>query len=488
MVRCVQRVGKAFSEMLLERFYNDLLAQGSYLLACQETKTAIVVDPNRDVDRYIEFAAREKLTIAYVTETHIHADFVSGARDLARKTGATLLLSGEGGPDWSYGFAKSDGARLLHHGDAIEVGRVHIDVRHTPGHTPEHLSFVVTDTATNARPVGMFSGDFVFVGDVGRPDLLERAANVRGTMDAMARQLHQSIRALADLPDYLQLWPGHGAGSACGKALGAMPSTTLGYERVANWAFQIADEDAFVREVLADQPEPPKYFATMKVVNRDGPSPAPEMSALPDISLADFERMLSSDVAMIDVRSTADFAAGHIPKTINIPTGSSFATWSGSLIRYDQDIVLLADDPKRIAKARHGLALIGLDRVVGSAGRALRDEWSRAHGALQTTRVLRLDDLDGTNDRRMIDVRGSSEWNAGHMPHAEHRFLGDLVASMRDVPRDTPITLHCAGGTRSAIAASLLQAEGFTDVANFSSGFSSWDAAGRPVQTPGKKI
>src|SRR5262249_7144793 len=215
------------------------------------------------VERYIAAAAHQKLTIAYVTETHIHADFVSGARDLAHKTGAQLLLSGEGGEEWQYRFAKADGARLVRHGDAIDLGRVRIDVRHTPGHTPEHVCFVVTDRANSERPVGMFSGDFVFVGDVGRPDLLERAANQRGSMDALARSLFRSVRALSDLPDYLQLWPGHGAGSACGKSLGAMPSTTIGYERISNWAFQIDDEERFVREVLTGQPEPPKYFATM---------------------------------------------------------------------------------------------------------------------------------------------------------------------------------------------------------------------------------
>ncbi|HEY9226725.1 MAG TPA: rhodanese-like domain-containing protein [Gemmatimonadaceae bacterium] len=467
--------------MLLERFYNDLLAQSSYLIACQDSHTAIVVDPNRDIDRYIEAAAHHKLTIAYVTETHIHADFVSGARDLARKTGAKLLVSGEGGEDWSYRFAKSDGARLLRHGNVIELGDVRISVRHTPGHTPEHIAFLVTDLAASDRPLGMVTGDFVFVGDVGRPDLLERAANVSGTMDAMARQLFHSIRALEDLPDHLQLWPGHGAGSACGKSLGALPSTTLGYERIANWAFQIDDEEKFVREVLADQPEPPKYFAMMKAVNRDGPAPAPEHNALPEIGLADFERLASQGVAMIDVRSTADFASGHIPKTINIPTGSSFATWAGSLIRYDQDMVLLADDPKRIAKARHGLALIGLDRVIGRAGAQLRDAWKQTRGSLGTVRVMPVQELAEAKDRRVIDVRGASEWKEGHMANAEHRFLGNLLSNIADLPRDTPIAVHCQGGTRSAIAASLLQKEGFTDVANVAGGIQAWKAAGLPT-------
>jgi hydroxyacylglutathione hydrolase len=470
--------------MLLERLYDDWLAQASYLLACQQTKRAIIVDPNRDVDRYIAAAAHEKLTIAYVAETHIHADFVSGARELAHKTGAKLLLSGEGGTEWQYRFATGDGATLVRDGDEIDLGQVLLRVRHTPGHTPEHVCFVVTDRAASDRPIGMFSGDFVFVGDVGRPDLLERAANVRGTMDAMARSLFRSLRALSDLPDYLQLWPGHGPGSACGKALGAMPSTTLGYERIANWAFQTDDEDRFVAEVLAGQPEPPKYFATMKAVNRDGPPPAPPMTELPQIDLATFERVIEAGTPVIDVRSTAEFAAGHLPQVLNIPTGTSFITWAGSLLPYDRDLVLLADDEKRLSRARHGLCLIGLDRVTAWGGRDLRAEWQARNGNLQTIPYVDAKQLAASRDRRVIDVRGAAEWNEGHLSNAEHRFLGDLAAQLRDIPRDAPIAVHCQGGTRSAIAASLLQAQGFTDVANLAGGIKAWQAAGFPIERP----
>ena len=467
--------------MLLERLYNDLLAQGSYLLGSQSAKLAIIIDPNRDVDRYIEAAAREKLQIAYVTETHIHADFVSGARELAAKTGAQLLLSGEGGRDWQYAFASSAGARLLHDGDTIEVGPVRLDVRHTPGHTPEHLCFVVTDREASERPVGMFTGDFIFVGDVGRPDLLERAAKVTGTMKASARDLFRSLRATSDLPDYLQLWPGHGAGSACGKALGALPSTTLGYERLAGWAFNVADEAEFVRQVLADQPEPPRYFAVMKTVNRDGPAPVPPQHALRDLTLVELERALAGDAIVVDVRATADFALGHVPGAINLPLGSSFATWAGSLLAYDRDIVLLADEPRRVDRARHGLLLIGLDRVVATGGRALREAWRAKHGPLQTVRQLGVNQLSETSDRRVLDVRRATEWREGHMRNAEHFYLGDLVALSRDLHRDTPIAVHCQGGTRSAIAASLLQAEGFTNVANVAGGIQAWTEAGLPV-------
>ena len=466
--------------MLLKRLYDEALAQASYLIGCEQTGMAIVVDPNRDVEQYIEAARREHMRIAFVTETHIHADFISGARDLARATRATLLLSAEGGADWQYKFAQQDGARLLHHGDRFDVGVVRFDVRHTPGHTPEHIVFLVTDTATSERPVGMLSGDFIFVGDVGRPDLLERAAKEHGTMETLARRLFQSIRATADLPDYLQLWPGHGAGSACGKALGAMPSTTLGYERIANWAFQIDDEREFVRVVTEGQPEPPKYFARMKTVNRDGPMPVVH-APLEELTLDDVRRALQSGTPVIDVRATADFAHGHIPGTINIPTGTSFTTWAGSLLPYDRDLVLLADDAARLRRARMLLSLIGFDRIAGFAGAKVREAWASSVSPLQSVEQVDIATLAADTKRTVIDVRGAAEWNDGHIERAKHFFLGDLVELTKDLPRDMPLALHCQGGTRSAIAASLLQKEGFTNVANASGGITAWQRAGLPL-------
>lgn len=467
--------------MLLKRIYEDALAQASYLIACEQSGQAIVVDPNRDVERYLEAAKDEGVTITDVTETHIHADFVSGARDLARRAGAHLLLSGDGGADWQYGFAGSEGARLLHDGDRFQVGTVRFDVRHTPGHTPEHLSFLVTDTTMSESAVGMLTGDFLFVGDVGRPDLLERAANVHGTMTAMARALFRSVRALRDLPDYLQIWPGHGAGSACGKSLGALPSTTLGFERLANWALQIDDDDEFVRAVLAGQPEPPGYFARMKVVNRAGPPAWPEMDSLPELHVPGIRRALGTGVAVIDVRPSVEFAKGHIPGTLSIPMGDSLATWAGTLIEDRRDIVLLADAGARLRAAQRVLALIGLDRVVGWAGTTARMTWEAEVGPLARVRQVSAE-MVGNEGRVIIDVRRASEWDEGHVPGARHVYLGELAAITEDLPRDTPIALHCQGSTRASIAASILQAKGFTDVANVSGGYRAWTAAGLPVE------
>ena len=467
--------------MLLKRIYEDALAQASYLIGCDQTGRAIVVDPDRDVERYLQAAKAEGVTITDVTETHIHADFVSGSRELARRAGARLRLSGDGGPDWQYAFAGVEGARLIHDGDRFEVGTVRFEVRHTPGHTPEHLSFLVTDTTMSERAVGMLTGDFLFVGDVGRPDLLERAANVHGTMDAMARDLFRSLRALGDLPDYLQIWPGHGAGSACGKALGNLPSTTLGFERVANWAFQIDDENDFVRVVLAGQPEPPGYFARMKVVNRAGPSPWPDMDSLPEIHVPGIRRALATDVAVIDVRPSAEFAVAHIPGTLSVPMGDSLATWAGTLIDDRREIVLLADDSARLRAAQRVLALIGLDRVVGWAGKSARMTWQTEVGPLSRVRQVAPEAV-ASDDRLVVDVRRGSEWDEGHVPGARHVYLGDLAAGTDDLPRDTPIALHCQGSTRASIAASILQAKGFTDVANVSGGFRAWEEAGLPVE------
>jgi hydroxyacylglutathione hydrolase len=467
--------------MILERVFDSMLAQASYLIGCEETRQAIVIDPNRDTDQYVAIAERQRLTITHVTETHIHADFISGARELARKTGGQLVLSGAGGPDWSYAFARSSGARLVRDGDTIEVGTIQLGVRETPGHTPEHICFLVTDRTMSDRVVGMATGDFIFVGDVGRPDLLERAANVKGSMDTLARALFRSIRATGELPDYLQLWPGHGAGSACGKSLGAMPFTTLGFERVANWAFQLDGEDAFVAQVLSGQPEPPGYFARMKSLNRDDPPPAPARAALPTMDVARLEAAMETGAVALDVRPTASFAGEHIPSTINMPAGTSLARWSGTLLGYDQDIILLDDDQSRIDLARHTLMLIGLDRVVGQGGAELRREWINARGALQTTQRLDITKLSSQSPRVVVDVRGEAEWSEGHLPGAEHHYLGDLLRSVGDMPHDTPIALYCQGGTRAAIGASLLQAAGFTDVSTAPGGVDAWQAAGLAV-------
>ena len=469
--------------MLLKRFYDEGLAQASYLVGSERTGEALVVDPLRDLEPYVAAAADEELRITHVTETHIHADFLSGARDLVRRTGARLLLSAEGGADWQYHFAPDERAELLRDGDSFTLGEIRVDVRHTPGHTPEHLVFLVTDGAVADRPLGIFTGDFIFVGDVGRPDLLERAARVAGTMESSARALFQSLRTMREYPEYLQLWPGHGAGSACGKALGAMPSTTLGYERLFNWAFQVTDEEEFVRTVLAGQPEAPKYFGRMKRLNRDGPPPsaATSLHELDSGTLA--ARLDAGDSTVVDTRSSVAFTTGFIPGTINIPGGRSFTNWAGSLLSSDRHIILIAENESRARALARELSLIGIGRVHGWSDAKVVSRWQGAGHRLQRAQTVHSRDLATLDEPVVIDVRAASEWDAGHIPGARHIFLGDLIDAADELPRDRPLVIACQGGSRSSIGSSLLRAHGFENVINLSGGFAEWQEAGLPVET-----
>ena len=470
--------------MLLERYYDDSLAQASYLIGCERAREAIIVDANRDIDRYTRAAAAQRMRIRFVTETHIHADYLSGSRDLARATGAELLLSGHGGSGWGYAFAGNAGARLLRDGDTIMVGAVRIQVMHSPGHTPEHICLILTDTAASDRAVGMLTGDFIFVGDVGRPDLLERAANMQGTMATAARQLYESLERTRDMPDYLQLWPGHGAGSACGKSLGAMPQTTLGYERIVNPAFQQQTESAFVDWVLADQPEPPRYFAVMKRLNRDGPPARPAWDSFRQVDAAAVETAIDKDQWVVDVRASAEFAQMHVPGTLNIPASKSLPTYAGTVLTYDRPITIIAKTREQAQSVIAQLALIGLDNVAGFATLDVLQQIKSAGRRLAAVRAIDATGLSARLEKdalRVVDVRGTSEWKNGHLPRATHIYLGDLEQRMASSPRNEPIVVHCETGTRASIAASLLMARGFADVTVLTGGYDAWRKAGLPI-------
>lgn len=473
--------------MILKRFYDEKLAQASYLIGCAATGDALVVDPNRDVEPYLRAAEAEGVRITHITETHIHADFVSGARELAARTGATLHLSDEGDADWKYAYAAEYDAVLVRDGDAFRVGNIAIEVVHTPGHTPEHLSFLVTDTAAADRPIGILTGDFVFVGDVGRPDLLEKAAQVAGTMEAGARTLFGSLQRFKQLPDYLQVWPGHGAGSACGKGLSAIPHSTVGYERMFNWALAVEDEDAFVRAVLAGQPEPPRYFAEMKRINREGPRVLGALRRPERLADARLAATLDAGGLVVDTRPADEFAAGHVPGTINIPLNRSFTTWAGWLVPYDRDFFLIVDDARResVDEAARDLAMIGLDAVSGYFGTGAVASWAAEDRALQTTPqigAVELAERLRADEVRVVDVRGAAEWEAGHLPGVENIPVGYLADRLDEIPRDRPLVLQCQGGARSAIAASVLQAKGLPDVINLADGYAAWVAAGNPTE------
>jgi hydroxyacylglutathione hydrolase len=450
--------------VIVRRFFEPLLAQTSYLIGCAAAGDAVVIDPHRDVQQYIDAAASAGLRISHVTETHIHADFASGARELAHRTGASLCLSDEGDQDWKYRFAHD---RKLKHGDRITIGNVRLDVLHTPGHTPEHLTFLITDGAVADRPIAAATGDFLFVGDVGRPDLLEKAAKMKGTMEAGARTLWRSLQAFAQHPDWLQIWPGHGAGSSCGKGISAVPHSTLGYERLFNWAFNAKSEDDFVAGVLSGQPDPPTYFAEMKRLNKEGPAILAGAGSREPGSAGQLAEVIRRGDLVIDTRPAEDFAEGHVPGTLNIPLNGSFVTWAGWLVPYDRDFYVITD---RIDDVRRALALIGLDRIAGQFP-------SAAGAGAETIDQITVADLAKRlplNGLPVIDVRNDNEWAEGHLPSAIHIPLGHLAERAAEVPADTQVILQCQSGARSSIAASLLQRMGRKNVANLVGGYNAW--------------
>jgi len=468
--------------MFIKRFFEPSIAQASYLIGCQANGEAIVIDANRDADQYIQVAAQEGLRITHITETHIHADYVSGSRELAHKTGGTLYLSDEGDADWKYAFA-SEG-RLLHDGDHLQIGNIRVDVLHTPGHTPEHLSFLITDGAAANQPIAAVTGDFVFVGDVGRPDLLERAANLTGTMEVGARRLWKSLQAFAKQEDWLQIWPGHGAGSACGKGISSIPSSTLGYERRFNWAFNVTSEADFVQRVLEGQPEPPAYFASMKRINKAGPALLGGFAAPPRVPDTKLAELLASVALVVDTRPAAEFAAQHVPGTLNLPLNTSFVTWAGWLVPSNADLYLIVDEATaaQLPDVMRSLALIGIDRVAGWLSTSAVVTSAELRSTPQID-VRELQSRIAAGAAIVVDVRSANEWAGGHIPGAQHIALGYLADRCRSLPATQPIVVQCQSGARSAIAASLLERLGFSKVTNLIGGFSAWTAAGLPVDS-----
>lgn len=470
--------------MIFKRFYDDNLAQASYMIACEKACEAIVIDPNLDVAQYTRAAGVQRARITQVTETHVHADFLSGAHALAEATGATLNLSAEGDARWGYTAAAMKGVNPLRDGTEIIVGRVRLRAAHTPGHTPEHLSFFVSDLERGEDPVGAFTGDFIFVGDVGRPDLLERAAGATGNMAASAKELFKSVRRFSKQPDHLQIWPGHGAGSACGKSLGSMPQSTLGYEKLFNWAFAEMSENDFVARVLEDQPVPPRYFAVMKRVNRDGVRPA-TLARPMLLGLEDLERVLRDKAPVIDTRPADKFAAGHVPGTLNIPFGKSFLNWAGALVPEDHDFYLVVEGEGAEEPVVADLAKIGLNRVAGFFRSEVVPAWKSRHGKSETVPQLnvgQLRDIMAKKEVQIVDVRAPDEWSHGHLPGAIHIPLAALPDRVGELDPSVPIVLHCKGGGRSSIATSFLQANGIGGVANLAGGYDAWLAEGFEVE------
>ncbi|GGI87710.1 MBL fold metallo-hydrolase [Deinococcus wulumuqiensis] len=456
--------------MFFERFYDTDLAQASYMVGCQKTGECLVIDPVRDIQKYLDKAAEQKLRVTHVTETHIHADYLSGSRELAAATGAKLSLSDEGDADWKYSF----GSEKLRHGDTFMVGNIKVEARHTPGHTPESLSFLVTDTPRGNVPVMYFTGDFVFVGDIGRPDLLDEAAGGQDTRFVGARQMFASLRdQFLTLPDGVQVWPAHGSGSACGKALGAVPSTTVGHERALAWwsaYVQKGDEQGFTAELLSGQPDAPLYYGRMKEQNKSGPAVLGEVAPLPEFSAAEVGAKLAAGTVLIDTRAKERHQAAAPRHSVNIPAGNTFETWSGWLLRpEDADYVLLTESAQQAEELRRRLWMVGLDNVSGYVTSTDGLDTAQA----QPFAATELPQHDGA---LVLDVRKKTEYDEGHIPGAKQLHAGRLPWKLAELPRDQEIVVHCQGGARSAAAASFLRSQGF-NVTEIAGGYEAWAQA-----------
>ncbi len=472
--------------MLFRQIFDERLAQYAYLIGCQATGEAIVIDPERDIDQYVKIATAEGLEITAVAETHIHADFLSGSREFAEQHGVKVYLSDEGDADWKYEWVKKGNYdyTLLHDGDTFKIGNIELKAVHTPGHTPEHMSFLVTDLGGGAdEPMGMATGDFVFVGDLGRPDLLESAAGVEGAMEPSAKRLFASVQEFLDLPDYLQIWPGHGAGSACGKALGAVPESTVGYERRYNAAIRtaITGEDEFVDYILEGQPEPPLYFARMKRDNKLGPA---LLGTLPQPRLLTARELVKlsgrTDIIVLDTRlDRTAFMAGHLPGSVFAPLNKSFPTIAGSYVEEDAPIYLIVEE-KSLDEAVRSLIRIGLDNVVGYAEPDALLVYDETHGKLNSIEEVKFDSVkshQNLHDVEILDVRGISEYKEGHVPDALNVAHTRLLVRHDELPADRRLLIHCGTGARASSAASLLARLGYP-VALVNDEFDNWPRIG----------
>ncbi|TDW30042.1 MBL fold metallo-hydrolase [Cryobacterium psychrophilum] len=458
--------------MLLERIYDQDLAQASYFIGCQSKGEAIVVDPRRDIAVYESLAAANGMKIVAVAETHIHADFLSGTRELAGATGATLYVSGEGGTDWQYGFD----AERLNNGDVVTLGNITVKALHTPGHTPEHLSFLITDGAFANTPGYLLSGDFVFSGDLGRPDLLDEAAGGIDTRFVGARQLFSSLRdKFLTLPDHVQVHPGHGAGSACGKALGALPSSTVGYERLYSWwgpYLAADDEEGFINELLDGQPDAHAYFGRMKRENRDGPAVMGERAPLVELDLADVARDLDADtVTFVDTRNNAQVHEGTVTRSVNIPAGKSTASFGAWVVNPETDtnpLVLLAPNQAAAQEMWDHLVRVGIDKIAG---------FVTSFDGLPTSipKLIQPSDLDTIDAALVLDVRNRTEHSAGHIPGSQQLSGGRVMWHLDQLPANGTIVSYCQSGVRNSVAASALRRAGY-DVVELDGSYLGWAA------------
>jgi glyoxylase-like metal-dependent hydrolase (beta-lactamase superfamily II)/rhodanese-related sulfurtransferase len=457
--------------MYFEQFYLGCLAHASYMLGSDGE--AAVVDPQRDVEIYVKAADDHGLKIRHIFETHLHADFVSGHLELAARTGAKIYIGAEAGATFPH--------VALHDGSEVRFGKIRIKALETPGHTPEGICLVVADEEKSPEPCAVLTGDTLFIGDVGRPDLSKAF-----TPQQLAGKLYDSLHGkLMKLGDQVQVYPAHGAGSLCGRNMRAERSSTIGTERLTNYALQIKSRDEFIRQLTENLPSRPEYFLQDAQINRSGASALSELRELPPVSASELRMLLEQGVFVLDVRPNNDFAAAHIPGSVNIALSGQFASWAGAIVGLSARPVLVADTPEQYAEARLRLARVGIEDPRGflQGGVAAWKQAGLTLAQIQQMTAQELHDRMQGASTQVLDVRREGEWQAGHIESAAWFPLDNFKVSAPEIDPSVPLAVHCQGGYRSMIACSLLRRAGVENVINVIGGFDAWRNAGFRVET-----
>jgi hydroxyacylglutathione hydrolase len=456
--------------MYFEQFYLGCLAHASYMAGSEGV--AAVVDPQRDVDVYLEAARANGLRIEHVIETHLHADFVSGHRELAARTGARIYVGAQAGAQFPH--------VAISQGDEIQLGQCVLRFLETPGHTLESVCILLTDLDRSPQPFAVLTGDTLFIGDVGRPDL-SPSHTPRQLAGLLFDSLHQK---LLKLPDGVRVYPAHGAGSLCGRQMSGARSSTIGEQRVANYALRAATRDEFVHLLTDALPERPAYFARDAEINRTGAAPLGELPPLRELRPDALPRLQQSGAIVLDTRPDIQFGAGHVPGSVNIPLSGQFAAWAGALLGLETDLILVTENVAGAAESRMRLARVGIERVAGYLADGI-EAWRAAGQPVEQAPHITVQDLDRLRSAdaalQIADVRRPAEWEEGHVAGALPLPLNQIATVIGQLDPVRPIAVHCKSGYRSSIAASLLLRAGFRQVVNVTGGFDAWKAAGLPV-------
>ena len=464
--------------MIFERISSPGLAHFSYLIGDQDEGICAVIDPRRDIAVYLELARRYGVRIGWILETHIHADFVSGSRELAHRTGAPIGVGAAG----EYGFEHHP----LAEGDTITLGSLTLTVLHTPGHTPEHISFLIGGGSGAEQPWGLFTGDTLFAGEVGRPDLID------GQEETLARQLYHTLHdKLLPLGDGIVIYPAHGSGSPCGASIGDRLTSTIGYERQHNAALQAQTEDDFVQQILGQLSPAPAYYPRLKQINARGPHVLGEVPYLAPLSVDEFRReMQQPNTLVLDTREIEAFGGAHIPGSLNIALRDPFPIWVGRVVEAGQRILLVLPDDSQLDQARRDLLSVGYENLAGYLRQGFR-RWSEGGQPFARIEQISVHELkayiDAEDGFQVLDTRSDEEWQQGHIPTARHIFVPELPARMHELDCEQPVAVYCGSGYRASIAASLLARGGFRQVYNVPGSMTAWQAAGYPLTGDGTR-